>query len=130
LYEPPRGAQLDVEVMVVGLGTELDLLHLDHGLAALGLARLLLLLVLVLAEVEDLAHRRHALRVDLNQIEPSFPCSPESILSCHHTQHGPIGSNDAHLRHPDPMVDPDLWSAGFAPLKASPHCHRLVLLSL
>ena len=49
---------LTCEVVIVRLRTELDLLDLDDGLLALGLAGLLLFLVLVLAEVEDLADRR------------------------------------------------------------------------
>jgi hypothetical protein len=58
--------------VVVGLRSELDLFDLDDGLLALRLGRLLLLFVLVLSEVEDLAHRGLGLGVHLDEVEARF----------------------------------------------------------
>src|SRR6185436_7071949 len=55
---------LELVVVLVALGPELDLLDLDHLLVLPGLARALLLLVLVLAEVHDPADRRVRSRRD------------------------------------------------------------------
>src|SRR5688572_11756119 len=60
---------LEVVVVLVVLGPELDLLDLDDALVLLGLARTLLLLVLVLAKVHDPADRWHRCRGDLDQVE-------------------------------------------------------------
>ena len=79
----PCGACLEVQVVVVGLRSELDLLDLHHALLALGLALLLLLLVLELAIVEDLADRRASFRVDLHQIEPLLACPVLGISGVH-----------------------------------------------
>ena len=48
--------QLDVEVVFVGLGTELQLLELDLALVALGGRILLLFLVLHASVVDDPTH--------------------------------------------------------------------------
>ena len=82
--EAARRFHLEVEVVVVGLRTELDLLDVNDRLLALGLARLLLLLVLVLAEVEDLADRRVGLRVHLDEVESLFLGLAERFVSLQH----------------------------------------------
>src|SRR5688500_5231650 len=68
--EPLDVLLLEVVVVRVDLRPELDLLDLDHPLVFLGLARSLLLLVLVLAEIHDPADRRLGGRRDLDQVEP------------------------------------------------------------
>jgi len=55
--------------MVIDVGTELDLLHLDDLLLFAGFVLLLLLLVLELAEIEQLADRRIGVRRNLDEVE-------------------------------------------------------------
>src|SRR6202030_2002943 len=60
---------LELVVVLVHLRAELDLFHQNHLLVPPGLARSLLLLVLVLAEIHDAADRRHRRRGDLDEVE-------------------------------------------------------------
>jgi hypothetical protein len=58
--------------VVVDHGPEFDLLDLDHLLALAGLGRLLLLLVLELAVIEQLADWRRRIGGDFDEIEPGL----------------------------------------------------------
>jgi len=58
--------------VVVDHGSEFDFLDLDHLLALTGLGRLLLLLILELAVIEQLADRRRRIGGDLDKIEPGL----------------------------------------------------------
>ena len=60
---------LEVVIVHVDFRPELDLLDLDDALVLLGLASSFLLLVLVLAEVHDLADRGHCGWRDLDEVE-------------------------------------------------------------
>src|SRR6056297_2889114 len=77
LEEFQHVAHLDVVIMGVGPGAELDLLDLDGLLllARFGLA--FLLFVLVLAEIHDLADRRIRIGRDFHEVEPHFLCHLE-----------------------------------------------------
>ena len=80
-------AQLVVEVVRVGAGMELDLLHLLH---LLGLARLLGpngLLVLELAVVHDLADRGDCIRGDLDEIETPLLGKALRLARRHDAEH-------------------------------------------
>jgi hypothetical protein len=113
--------------VVVGLGSELDLLELDDGLLALGLALPLFLLVFVFTKIEDLADGRHALRVDFDQVEPATFGLLQSLRSRHHPQLGPVIQHDPHLWNPDAVIHPDLRPSRIA-RHASTHRHVLLLL--
>jgi hypothetical protein len=58
--------------VVVDHGPEFHFLDLDHLLALAGLGRLLLLLILELAVIEQLADRRCGIGGDLDKIEPGL----------------------------------------------------------
>src|SRR5690606_18801473 len=62
----------DLVVMRVGAGAELDFLDLDDLLLLARLGLFLLLFVLELAEVHDLADRRHRVGRDLDEVEAKF----------------------------------------------------------
>ena len=59
---------LGLEIVVIGLGTDLDFLDLHHSLAFLGLLLLFLRLVLELAVVHNLADGRRGLRSNLHKV--------------------------------------------------------------
>lgn len=72
LEEAQHRTHLHVVVVVVDHGPEFDFLDLDHLLALAGLGRLLLLLILELAVIEQLADRRRRIGGDLDKIEPGL----------------------------------------------------------
>jgi hypothetical protein len=79
--KPADVLDLEVQIVVVRLRTQLDLLQQDRGLV---LPRLLLLLgglVLELAEVHDLAHRRRGARIDLDQLQPLLFSEAHRLVS-------------------------------------------------
>ena len=108
LDEAANCANLHGNVVVVRLGTDLDLFDLDDGLLPLGFALLLLLFVLVLAEVEDLADGRVALRIDLYEVETDFTGAAQRLVSRQDSQIRAVLRNDAHLGYANPVVDSNL----------------------
>src|SRR5262249_5994395 len=99
------GAHLEVEVMLVGLGPELDLLD---GHERLVLARLFLLLrglVLELAVIHDAAHRRYRLGRDLDQVESGIFGGAQGFDGRHDAELRAVRSDDPHLGHADAAVD-------------------------
>ena len=68
--EPLNVVLLELVIVLVDLGPELDLLHLDDVLVPLRFARALLLLVLILPVVHDPADRGNGRGGDLHQVEP------------------------------------------------------------
>src|SRR5579863_406934 len=72
LEEALHRAHLDLVIMVVDAGSELDLLDLDDLLAFARLGGFLLLEKAELAEIEDLADRRARGGDDLDQVEPGI----------------------------------------------------------
>jgi hypothetical protein len=111
LDEPPRSPALEREIVIVRLGAELDLLDVDDGLLPARLARLLRRLVLVLAEIEDLADGRGGLRIDLDQIQRLLLGHRERLVRRHDAEHRAVRADDAHLGHAYAVVDADLRSA-------------------
>ncbi len=67
-------AHLDLVVMGIGPGTELDLLDLDDLLLLTGLGLALLLFVFELAQIHDLADRGHGVRGNLDKVQPCVSC--------------------------------------------------------
>src|SRR6266436_6710646 len=72
LEEAPDGPHLHVVIVIVDHLPELDFLDLDDFLLLARLGSLLLLLVLELAVVENLAHRRGHVGSDLDEVERSL----------------------------------------------------------
>ena len=72
LEEAVHRARLDLVVVDVDVGTELDLLDLHHLLPLARLVLLLLLLELELAVVQDLADGRVGVGNDLHQVQAGF----------------------------------------------------------
>ncbi len=77
---------LEVVVVVVGLGTELDRLDLDLMGILLRLSCLLALFVLELAEIHDPADRRASRRCDLDEIEAPLLCELEGFARVHDSE--------------------------------------------
>src|SRR5450432_827380 len=123
LEEPPRRLHFEVDVVIVGLGPELDLLDLDDRLVAPRLRLLLLLLVLVLAEVEDLANGGLGLGIDLDQIEALLQRHAERFVGLQHAQHAAVGSDDAHFGNADAVIDSDLVPALLLARVEPGECH-------
>src|SRR6185369_4906103 len=108
LDEAADRSDFDLDVVIVRLGADLDLFDLDDGLLALGFALLLLLLVLVFAEVEDLAHGRIALGIDLHEVEAHFAGAAQRLVSRQDSQIRAVLRHDAHLGYANPVVDSNL----------------------
>jgi hypothetical protein len=83
------------------------------------------LFVFVLAEIEDLADRGRALRVDLDQVEPGLLSTPDRVAGGQHPEVRAVFCDDTHLGHADAVVDADLRSPGL-PAESSPVTHVLM----
>jgi len=64
--------QLEIKVMLIRIGSELDFLQVDDLLIFLGFVRAFALAVLEFPEVHDPANRRSGLRRHFHKIEVSF----------------------------------------------------------
>src|SRR4030095_7900496 len=95
---------LELVVVLVDLGPELDLLDLDHPLVLLGLARSFLLLVLILPEVHDPADGRHRGRRDLDQVESVLTCAGERLRRRHDPELLTGFVDHPDLTNPDALV--------------------------
>src|SRR5262245_42198890 len=95
---------LEVHVVLLGLGAELDLLGLYLG-SALGLLLLLLrLLVLVLAVIHDPADRREGARRDLDEVEPLLLGESQGVVRRHDAELLFL-EDDPDLRDANAVVD-------------------------
>ena len=103
--EPEHVAHLDVVVVHVGVGPELDLFHLDDLLLLAGFGFAFLRLVLVLAEVHDLADRRRGVGRDLDQVQPGGFGQCHGAFRRHHAHILAFRSNQSNFGCPDPVVD-------------------------
>ena len=97
---------LELVVVLVDLGAELDLLDLDHLLVLPSFARALLLLVLILAEIHDAADRRHRRRRDLDQVEPFLLGNRQGLRRRHDAELRAGVVNYPDFADPDAFVDP------------------------
>src|SRR4029078_910761 len=105
LQEAADVFDLEVEIVVVRLGTQLDLLEDDRRLVP---TRGLLLrggLVLDLAEVHDLADRRRRPRIDFDQLQPLLFSEAERLMGLEDADLRPVGADDARLGHSDTAAD-------------------------
>src|SRR6266542_583236 len=100
--------QLEVEVVLLGLGPHLDFLHENRRLL---LARFLLapgLRVLVLAEIHDAADRRIRLGRHLDEVEVAGAGGLQRFLDRHDAELLALGADDAYLANTDAFVDADV----------------------
>src|SRR6188472_3774496 len=98
---------LELIVVFVDLRPELDLLDQDHALVLLRLARALLLLVLVLAEVHDPADRRHRGGRDLDEVEPFLSRDGQRLRRWHDPELLSSVVDDSNLSNPNALVGAD-----------------------
>ena len=105
--EELRGrSDLRVDVVVVDLGRDPDLLPGDGLLLLLRILGLLLEVVAVLPEVEDLAHRRLAVRRDLDEVVALFLRFGEGTGSRNDAQRFTVRTDEADRGNADHLVDP------------------------
>ncbi len=98
-------AQLRLEVVLLDTRGELDLLDLaGRGLRVGGL---LLLLVHVLAEVHDAAHRRRGVGSHLHEVQPVLQREIDGLGGIDDPQLFSLGGDQPHLRHLDPVIAAD-----------------------
>lgn len=96
---------LEVVVVIIRLGTELDLFDLDDGRALLRVIRLFRLLILKLAVVHNTTDRGHGLRRDLDEIESLFFRQTQRFVGRHDAELAAIVADHAHFRYADTTVD-------------------------
>src|SRR5271157_1400505 len=101
--EPDSVIHLEVVVMVVGVGAELQFLDLDHVLLLLGVVLLLFLLVLIVPEIHDLGHRGDDGRRHQNQVEAQFLRSAEGG-GCRHHFRGAVRKHGAYFTRANELV--------------------------
>lgn len=95
----------EVEIVLVGLGPQLDLFELEGGGAAFGGALLLGLLVLIFAVVHDATYGRVGAGRDFDQVESSLLRQAQGISSLHDA-HLVAVFDHSHLRDANALVDP------------------------
>src|SRR5512133_3961097 len=126
LQEPQDVLHLEIEIMVIGLGTELD--FLDHDVLLLGPGRVFPLRFheLVLAVVHDPAHRRVGVSGHFHQIKTALFSDPDGLVWGHQAELFAIFGDDADLGGPDAVVDAGLVRTN----GSSPSCTRTKSLPL
>src|ERR1017187_9392719 len=98
-----RVVHLEVVVVIVGVGTELEFLHLDHVLLLLGVVLLLLLLVLIVAVVDGLGDGWNRRGSDQYEIEPQLLGLPQGGGGGHDFR-GAVGEHRAHFPCTDGFI--------------------------
>src|ERR1043166_591876 len=93
----------EIVIVIVGVGAELELLHLHHVLLLPCVVRLLLLLVLVVAEIDGFGDRRLGGGRDQDKIEPQILCFAQRSRG-RHDFGSSIGEDGAHFAHTDGLV--------------------------
>jgi hypothetical protein len=97
--------QLELEVVLVGVGTETDLLDDDLCRIGLHLLRFLLLLIEIFLVVQDLAYGRIGLRTDLNQVEFELFRQGAGLGDGVDALLGDVLPDETYLRSGDLLVD-------------------------
>src|SRR6266568_2258523 len=103
--EADHAAHLDVVVVLVDAGAQLDLLDLDDLLLLARLVLLLLLLVFVFAVIEDLADRRLGARRDLDEVETGLIGHGERFVPGDYPDHTPLLIDEAYAGDSDFFID-------------------------
>src|SRR5690606_15609614 len=118
--EAAHRLHLGLIIVVVDVGTHLDLLDLDGLLALASLGGLLLALIFHLAEVGDLAHRRLGVGHDLDKIHAGVFRGKQRIIDRNDATVHTLGIDKLHLRNANleicarPFLDRgcgSVWSA-------------------
>jgi hypothetical protein len=104
VQEPPRLVELELDIVLAGLGPEAD--FFDLGLMRVRLAVLLFLLVLEFAEVHDSANGRALVGRDFDEIQIRLASSRHRLIGRHDSQLRPIGADHANRRNPNLVIDP------------------------
>ena len=128
-------AHLDVIVVGIGVGAELDLFDLDDLLLFAGLGLALLGFVFELAEIHDLAHRRVGVWRDFNQIKPGFLGHHQGAGRRNYADVFTFGADQADFTGSNAFVDAGagitrgwrvMWSAGYDLYPLIAWCRRKV----
>jgi hypothetical protein len=98
---------LELVIVFVDLRPEFDFLDLDHLLVLFGLARALLLLVLIFPEIHDPADRRAGRWGDLDEVEPFLLGDGDGLRRRHDAELLAGVVDHADFPHADSFVDPD-----------------------
>src|ERR1700683_2123216 len=93
----------EIVIMIVGVGPELQLFHLDHVLLLPGLVLLLFLLVLVVTEVHGFGHGWHRGGRDYDQIEAHLLRFTQRCGGRHHLCRA-IREHCAHFTGADGLI--------------------------
>jgi hypothetical protein len=112
LQEPHHVTLLGLVVVRVDLRPQLHLFDDGVGLVPAGLARLLRGLVLVLAEIHQLADRRPGGCGDLDQVEIGFLGQPKCVLDPNDAYLLTVRSDQPHLGNADALVDAQISGDG------------------
>src|SRR5436190_363620 len=106
LQEFARVLQLEVHVVLIGVGPEADLLHFHGGLLGLDLLLLLLEVVEELLVLDDAAYDGHRRCADLHQVQALLLRHAQGLAEGIHALFHVI-PHQTHLVHPeDLVVDP------------------------
>ena len=103
--EPDDVTLLGLVVVRVDLRPQLHLFDDRVGLVPAGLARLLRGLVLVLAEIHQLADGRPGCCRDLDEVEIGLLCQPKCVLDPDDAYLLTVRSDQSHLGNADALVD-------------------------
>ena len=104
--ETLNGLRLEIEVVVVGLGTESDLFEKDDLLVLASLALFLLLVVLEATVVQKPAHRGNGGRRNFYEIETTLSRDGQRIGGVENSELLSVFSYETDLGNPDPFVYP------------------------
>ena len=105
-------AALGGVVVLIDLGAELDFLELGVCLVASRVARLHGRLVLELAVVHELAHRRAGVGCHLDQVEVGLLSQTQGVLHADNADLLAAGADETHFGNADPFVDTGLADVG------------------
>ena len=106
------GTELDLVVMFLDLGPQLDLAQLHVVRLLAGLAVFFVLLVAQPAVIVKTADRRHGHRRDFDQVDTAVASHRKRIPRRHDPELRAIIRDHAHLRHADLLVDAKLTANG------------------
>lgn len=101
---------LGFQIVIIGLGTELDFLDLYLGLTLFGFLGLFLFLVKILAIVHNLTDRRLGVGRHLDEIKPDFFGALERLGNRHDAQLIAVITYYANLFCPDLLISAGLSS--------------------
>lgn len=121
---------LEVKVMLIGLGTKLHLLDFDDRPLLAFLTFLFGRFVLKATIVHDLAYGRNGLRRDLDQIKPFLACHAQGFVRVEYAYLRAIAGNNANARDADAVIDSVLLGRGWAAILSNGNVSEAILLFL